>query len=109
MGKLFVDAGLIVLSAFISLFRSDRQMVRTLFSAVEFIEVHISTLLNVCEQRDPKGLYKKARTGQIKNFTSIDLIYEIEVDPEIITDTAELSIQDAAQKIYDYLCDHAYL
>ena len=109
MGKLFVDAGLIVLSAFISPFRSDRQMVRNLFLAGEFIEVHISTSLDVCEQRDPKGLYKKARSGQIKNFTGIDSVYEKPVDPEIVIDTGELSIQDAAQKIYDYLCDHAYI
>lgn len=109
VGKLFVDAGLIVLSAFISPFRSDRQMVRSLFLAGEFIEVHISTSLDDCEQRDPKGLYKKARSGQIKNFTGIDSVYEMPVDPEIVIDTVELSIQDAAQKIYDYLCDHAYI
>jgi adenylylsulfate kinase len=109
VGKLFVDAGLIVLSAFISPFRSDRQMVRTLFSAGEFIEVHISTSLDVCEQRDPKGLYKKARSGQIKNFTGIDSAYEIPIDPEIVIDTVELSIEEAAQKIYDYLSDHAYI
>jgi len=109
VGKLFVDAGLIVLSAFISPFRSDRQMVRTLFPAGEFIEVHISTTLEVCEQRDPKGLYKKARAGQIKNFTGIDSAYEDPIDPEIIIDAGELKVGDAAQKIYRYLCDHDYV
>jgi len=66
VGKLFVDSGLIVLSAFISPFRSDRQMVRTLFSAGEFIDVHISTSLEECEKRDPKGLYRKAREVQVR-------------------------------------------
>ena len=109
VGKLFVDAGLIALSAFISPFRSDRQMVRTLFSVGEFIEVHISTSLDVCEQRDPKNLYKKARAGKIKNFTGIDSAYEVPVDPEIVIDAGELGVDDAAQTIYRYLCDHAYV
>ena len=109
VGKLFVDSGLIVLSAFISPFRSDRQMVRTLFPVGEFIEVHISTALNVCEQRDPKGLYKKARAGQIKNFTGIDSAYERPLDPEIIIDAGELSVDACAQKIYDYLHTHDYV
>jgi len=108
-GKLFVDAGLIVLSAFISPFRSDRQMVRTLFSVGEFIEVHISTSLDVCEQRDPKGLYKKARSGEIKNFTGIDSAYEAPADPEIVVNAGELSVEDAAKKIYHYLSNHAYI
>lgn len=109
VGKLFVDAGLIVLSAFISPFRSDRQMVRTLFPAGEFIEVHISTSLDVCEQRDPKGLYKKARSGQIKNFTGIDSAYEAPVDPELLIDAGSLSVEEAAAQIYHYLKEHAYV
>jgi len=109
VGKLFVDAGLITLSAFISPFRSDRQMVRTLFPVGEFIEVHISTSLDICEQRDPKGLYKKARSGEIKNFTGIDSIYEDPTDPEIIIDTGVMSAEDSAYKIYKYLDDHLYL
>lgn len=109
VGKLFVDAGLIVLSAFISPFRSDRQMVRTLFPAGEFIEVHISTSLEVCEQRDPKGLYQKARRGQIKNFTGIDSAYEAPVDPELIIDAGSLSVEEAAAQIYRYLKDHNYV
>ena len=109
VGKLFVDAGLIALSAFISPFRSDRQMVRSLFPAGEFIEVHISTSLNVCEQRDPKGLYKKARAGKIKNFTGIDSIYEVPTEPEVVIDAGVLSVQESAEKIYRYLCEHAYV
>ena len=74
--KLFVDAGLIVMVSFISPFRSERRMARDLFSDNEFLEVFVDTPLEVCEQRDPKGLYKKARAGEIKNFTGIDSTYE---------------------------------
>jgi len=108
-GKLFVDAGLIVLSAFISPFRSDRQMVRSLFSAGEFIEVFISTSLEVCEQRDPKGLYKKARAGSIKNFTGIDSAYEAPTEPELLINAGELSVEDSAEQIYQYLQAHGYV
>jgi len=109
VGKLFVDAGLIALSAFISPFRSDRQMVRNLFPVGEFIEVHISTSLDICEQRDPKGLYKKAREGKIKNFTGIDSAYEIPSEPEIVIDAGALSVEDAAEKIYNYLKTNRYV
>jgi adenylylsulfate kinase len=109
VGKLFVDAGLIVLSAFISPFRSDRQMVRTLFPVGEFIEVHVATDLSVCEQRDPKGLYKKARQGQIKNFTGIDSAYETPAAAEIVIDAGTLSVEDCAQQIFSYLKTHHYV
>jgi adenylylsulfate kinase-like enzyme len=72
MSRLFTDAGLIVLSAFVSPFRSDRKMVRELVSEGEFVEIHMATPRSVCEERDPKGFYKKARQGDIKNFTGID-------------------------------------
>jgi adenylyl-sulfate kinase len=101
--KLFVDSGLIVLTAFISPFRLDRQMVRDLVNQYEFIEVHISTPIDVCEDRDPKGLYKKARAGQIKNFTGIDSEYEEPASPEIIVNTAELDIDQCANLVIDYL------
>mgnify|MGYP000028696721 FL=1 len=109
VGKLFVDAGIIVLSAFISPFRSDRQMVRSLFSVGEFIEVHISTSLDVCEQRDPKGLYKKARAGEIKNFTGIDSDYETPDAPELFIDAGVLSVELAAQEIFNYLKQCGYV
>jgi len=109
VGKLFVDAGLIALSAFISPFRSDRQMVRELFSKGEFIEVYISTDLSVCEERDPKGLYKKARAGDIKNFTGIDSVYEAPDSPELVIDAGSLSVEVAAQEIYNYLKVHGYV
>jgi adenylylsulfate kinase len=83
VAKLFVDAGLIVVTAFISPFRSDRRMVRSIMKEGEFVEIHVATPIEVCERRDPKGLYKKARTGAIKNFTGISSPYEAPEDPEI--------------------------
>lgn len=103
MAKLFADAGLIVLSAFISPFRADRQMVRDMVEEAEFIEIHMSTPLSVCEQRDPKGLYKKARLGEIKNFTGIDSTYEAPVSAEITLNTAECDIEACAEKVIAYL------
>jgi bifunctional enzyme CysN/CysC len=81
--RLFVEAGLIVMVSFISPFRSERRMARELFEEGEFIEVFVDTPLEVCEQRDPKGLYRKARAGQIKNFTGIDSDYEPPENAEI--------------------------
>jgi len=103
MAKLFADAGLIVLSAFISPFRADRQMVRDLVEEGEFVEIHMATPLSVCEQRDPKGLYKKARQGEIKNFTGIDSVYESPEKPEITLNTAESDIEACADKVIAYL------
>lgn len=109
VGKLFVDSGLIVLSAFISPFRSDRQMVRTLFPVADFIEVYISTSLDICEQRDPKGLYKKARDGLIKNFTGIDSNYEAPIDPELVVNAGQLSVEESAQMVFSYLSSGGYI
>jgi adenylyl-sulfate kinase len=103
MSKLFADAGLIVLSAFISPFRSDRKMVRELVSEGEFVEIHMATPLSVCEERDPKGLYKKARQGNIKNFTGIDSAYEPPVSPEITLNTAECDVEACAEQVIQYL------
>ncbi|MBT1062997.1 adenylyl-sulfate kinase [Bowmanella sp. Y26] len=83
VAKLFVDAGLIVITAFISPFRADRDFCRHLLGDQEFVEVYIDTPLNVCEERDPKGLYQKARAGDIKDFTGIDSAYEAPQAPEI--------------------------
>lgn len=83
VAKLMVDAGLIVLTAFISPFRAERDLVRSLLGADEFIEVFVDAPLSVCEERDPKGLYKKARAGEIRNFTGIDSAYEAPERPEI--------------------------
>jgi bifunctional enzyme CysN/CysC len=97
------DAGLIVITAFISPFRAERQMVREMISAGEFIEIHIDTPLSAAEARDVKGLYKKARAGQLKNFTGIDSPYEAPQNPEIHIDTTTMSPDQAAALIVDTL------
>lgn len=93
LAKLMADAGLIVLSAFISPHRAERQLVRDLLSEGEFLEVFVNASLDVCEQRDPKGLYKKARAGQIANFTGIDSEYQAPLEPEIDLPAGELPIE----------------
>ncbi|MEC9369217.1 MAG: sulfate adenylyltransferase subunit CysN [Pseudomonadota bacterium] len=92
--RLFVDAGLIVIVSFISPFRSERRMARELFGEGEFIEVFVDTPLDICEQRDPKGLYRKARAGQIRNFTGIDSAYEVPESPEVTLDAGGRAAQD---------------
>lgn len=109
VAHLMVDAGLIVLTAFISPFKSNREMVRKMLAAGEFIEVHIDTPLHVCESRDPKGLYKKARAGEIKDFTGIDSPYEAPDEPEIRIINHNISVQDAAMQVIAYLDQHGYL
>ncbi|MBA6224512.1 adenylyl-sulfate kinase [Colwellia sp. MB02u-18] len=103
VAKLFVDAGLIVSTAFISPFAADRAMAANKLENGEFIEVFIDTPIAVCEQRDPKGLYKKARAGEIKDFTGIDSTYEAPENPAIHIDTANNSIEQCAQQVVDYL------
>jgi bifunctional enzyme CysN/CysC len=103
VAKLMTDSGLIVLTAFISPFRAERQMVRDMIAAGEFLEVHIDTTLEAAELRDVKGLYKKARSGQLKNFTGIDSAYEAPVTAEIHIDTAKMSAEQAADMIVERL------
>ena len=109
IGKLFVDAGLITLSAFISPFKQDRQLARDLLDQGEFIEVFIDTPLSECEKRDPKGLYERARKGEIKNFTGIDSPYEPPENPEIRIMNGEVSVDDAVEQIINYLHKRRYL
>ena len=109
VAKLFSDAGLIVLTAFISPFKSDRELVRKFTRPGEFIEVFIDTPLEVCEQRDPKGLYKKARAGEIKDFTGIDSPYELPEKAEIHIFNHNLSVEAVAQQVVDYLKQHQYI
>lgn len=103
MSKLFVDAGLIVLTAFISPFREERKMVRELVEDSEFIEVFMGTPLETCEDRDPKGLYKKARSGEIKNFTGIDSTYEPPINPEVTLDTSSMTVEECVASVIVYL------
>lgn len=107
--KLMADAGLITCVSFISPFQSERRMARDLLADGEFVEVYISTPLDVCEQRDIKGLYGKARRGEIKNFTGIDSPYEAPRSPEIDVDTSDVEAADAADRIVDYLRARGYL
>jgi bifunctional enzyme CysN/CysC len=103
VSKLMVDAGLIVLSAFISPFRAERDMVREMLPEGEFVEIFVDTPLEVVEERDVKGLYKKARAGELKNFTGIDSPYEPPLNPDIRVNTTQMSAQEAAQHIVTQL------
>ncbi|MCR8996800.1 MULTISPECIES: adenylyl-sulfate kinase [Brevibacillus] len=99
VAKLFVDAGLMTIVSFISPYEEDRQMARMLFADQVFYEIYIKCPLEVCEQRDPKGLYKKARTGEISQFTGISAPYEPPVNPDFILETAHCSIEEAVESI----------
>ncbi|MCG3084277.1 adenylyl-sulfate kinase [Anoxybacillus sp. LAT_35] len=103
VAKLFVDSGQIVLTAFISPFRQDRQLVRNKLAQDEFVEVYVRCPLETCEQRDPKGLYKKARNGEIRDFTGIDSPYEPPLSPDVVVDTDQHSIEQCVQQIISYL------
>ncbi len=103
VAKLFVDAGLVVSTAFISPFASDRAQARSIVNKGEFVEVFIDTPLAVCESRDPKGLYKKARAGEIPNFTGISSSFDVPKTPEIHVKTAEQTIEQSADQIVNYL------
>ncbi|MEM1396688.1 MAG: adenylyl-sulfate kinase, partial [Pseudomonadota bacterium] len=107
--KLMVDAGLIVLVSFISPFESERRMARDMVEDGEFIEVFVSTPLEECERRDVKGLYAKARRGELKNFTGIDSDYERPSNPEIEMDTSQIPPEDAAERIVSFLKSEGYL
>lgn len=103
VAKLMTNAGLIVLTAFISPFRAEREMVREMLPAGEFVEVFVNTPLSVAEERDVKGLYKKARAGELKNFTGIDSPYEAPANPEITLNTTDMTPQEAAQRVIDWI------
>jgi adenylylsulfate kinase len=109
VAKLFADAGVIAITSFISPYRSDRDAVRASSASGDFIEAYIHVSLEAAEQRDPKGLYKKARAGQIKGFTGIDDPYEAPQNPEILIDTERTTAPEAAQRIAHYLEARGYL
>ena len=109
VGKLMVDAGLIVIASFISPFEKQRKLTRELFEKDEYIEVFLNTPLEVCEQRDPKGLYKKARSGLLKDFTGIDSAYEKPENPEITLDGEKYSAEVLSDKIINYLSKNKFL
>ncbi|WP_166114785.1 adenylyl-sulfate kinase [Pseudoalteromonas sp. Z9A5] len=103
VAKLFVEAGLIVSTAFISPFAADRAQARGIMTDGEFLEVFIDTPIEVCESRDPKGLYKKARAGEIPNFTGISSAFDVPATPEIHVKTAQQTIEQSVEQIVDYL------
>ena len=103
VAKLFADAGTIVMTAFISPYRADRDQARTLIAEDRFVEVFVDCPLNVCEERDTKGLYKKARAGEIKEFTGISAPYESPLNPEVTVNTAARSIEECAQAVVETL------
>lgn len=103
VSKLMVDAGLVVITAFISPFRAERALARSLLGEGEFVEVFVDTPLAVAEQRDPKGLYKKARRGELKHFTGIDSPYEAPENPDIVINTTSSSVQESADGLFQLL------
>ena len=109
VSKLFIDAGVMVLTSFISPFIEDREFVRGIVDNHEFIEVYIKCPIEVCEQRDVKGLYQRARAGEIKQFTGIDSPYEAPESAEIIVDTSTMTIGEAVASIVTYLENNNYI
>lgn len=111
ISKLYCDTGIITLNSFISPYRADRDQVRQIHEdgGYNFIEVHVNCSLECAEERDPKGLYKKARAGEIKNFTGIDDPYEPPLNPEIVLNTDEMTLEEEVEKILDYLQSNRYL
>jgi len=111
VAKLFADAGFITMTSFISPYARDREIARELHNetGLFFVEVFVDAPIEICEQRDPKGIYKKARRGEIKGFTGIDAPYEPPTNPELVIKTAELSPQEGAMKILGYLVEKGHL
>lgn len=103
VSRLFIDAGILVLSAFISPFKQDRQIIREMVDTGEFIEIFIDTPIEICEQRDPKGLYQKARAGEIPDFTGISSPYEAPLHPDIHILTHNQSIEESVNQIISFL------
>jgi len=109
VSALFVDAGLIVITAFISPFRADRNKIRERIGDAQFVEVYLSTSLEECERRDPKGLYVKARAGEIREFTGIDSPYEPPIAPQLTIDTSKQEITASIDQILRYLENRGFL
>lgn len=106
VSKLFADAGLVAMTSFISPYKADRDLVRALVKEGEFVEIYTKCALEACEQRDPKGLYKKARAGQIPEFTGISAPYEEPEKPELVIETDKLSIDQSIDILIKYLRNH---
>ncbi|EKN68581.1 adenylyl-sulfate kinase [Schinkia azotoformans] len=109
VSKLFVDAGVMTLTAFISPYREDRNMVREMVDDGEFLEIYVKCSLEECEKRDPKGLYKKARNGEIKGFTGIDAPYEAPADPELVVETDKETLRESVAAVLNFLQEKGYI
>ncbi|GAB1809299.1 MULTISPECIES: adenylyl-sulfate kinase [Priestia] len=109
VSKLFVDSGQVVLTAFISPFQEDRAQVREILEGNEFVEVYVECPLEECEKRDPKGLYKKARSGEIRDFTGIDSPYESPANPELTINTSTQSVEECVQTVIEYLANRKFI
>jgi adenylylsulfate kinase len=103
LARLFVDAGIIVLTAAISPYRSDRDMARSLFDKGDFIEIYVKCSIEECQRRDPKGLYKKAKEGHIKNFTGVSAPYEEPCEPDVVIETDRNTVKQSVQQLITYL------
>ena len=109
VAKLFTEANIITVAAFVSPYREDRDNVRKLLNHGEFIEIYVKCSLEVCEARDTKGLYKKARTGEVKDFTGISAPYEEPLNPELTIDSSKLSVEKSTRAILNYLEEKGYV
>lgn len=109
VAKLFTEAGVIVATAFISPYRADRDQVRAIMKKGDFLEVLVDAPLEVCEKRDPKGLYKKARSGEVKEFTGISAPYEAPESPELVLHSGRYTAEECAQQLYDHLVEAGYI
>jgi adenylylsulfate kinase len=109
VSKLYVDTGIVVLAAFISPYREDRAYVKEVVGAEDFFEIYVQCALDVCEKRDPKGLYKKARAGIIKNYTGIDAPYEEPLNPDLTIDTVELDVESSVNSVLAFLDERKFI
>jgi adenylylsulfate kinase len=109
VAKLFTDTGVIVFTSFISPYRADREAARALFDEGDFIEVFLDASVEACEKRDPKGLYQKARAGEIPEFTGISAPYEAPLSPELVLDSAGVSVEENVARVIEYLEERGYL
>lgn len=103
VAKLLIDAGIVVLAAFISPYRKDRERVRNILEDGEFIEIYVKCPVEVCEKRDPKGLYRRAKAGEIPDFTGVSAPYEEPLAPELVVETDKLSVEEGANKVIEFL------
>jgi adenylylsulfate kinase len=103
VSNLMIDAGIVVLAAFVSPYKKDRENIKNIVKDTNFVEVYVNTSIQECERRDVKGLYKKARAGEIKNFTGISAPYEVPVHPDVEVNTEDLSIDESVKKIIKYI------